>query len=88
MTYHKPVCVKCQREMRPERNGVGCLDIADFGPYAIWDSDLWKCPTCGYEIIVGFAQQAIAYHHQGEYFNKVREDYVKRGLLVESRSRE
>ena len=84
---HKPVCVKCNREMSPERNGVGCLDIADFGADAVWDSDLWKCPTCGYEILVGFGQKAIAYHHQGEYFNKVREDYAKRGLLVESRSR-
>ena len=45
---HKPVCVKCERELKPERNGVGCLDMADFGPCAVWDSDLWKCPTCGF----------------------------------------
>ena len=58
---HKPVCVKCNREMKPERNGVGCLDMTDFSPYAVWDSDLWKCPTCGYEILVGFGKDAIAW---------------------------
>lgn len=82
---HKPVCVKCKREMRPERNGVGCLDMADFGACAVWDSDLWKCPSCGHEILVGFGKDAIARNHQAEYFNRVRGDYEKNSLLVESR---
>ena len=85
---HRPVCVKCNREMRPEMNGVGCLDMADFGACAIWDSDKWKCRACGYEILVGFGRDAIARNHQGEYFKKGQADYAKRGLLVESRSGE
>ena len=23
---HRPVCVKCQCEMKPEKNGAGCCD--------------------------------------------------------------
>jgi DNA-directed RNA polymerase subunit RPC12/RpoP len=82
--YHKPVCVKCNREMRPEKNGVGCLDLADFGPYKIWDSDLWKCPGCGYEILVGFGQKAVAEHFQA-HFEQVITGYRQAGALVESR---
>lgn len=85
---HRPVCVKCNRELRPETNGVGCLDMTGLGPYAVWDSDKWKCPVCGYEILVGFGQNPLAYHHQGAYFDKVRGGYDERGLLVESRSAE
>ncbi len=64
---HKPVCVSCQREMRPEQNGVGCLDMADFGPYKLWDSDKWKCPSCGYEILSGFGQGPISEHYQERF---------------------
>jgi len=65
--YHRPVCVKCGVEMRPERNGVGILDMADYGPYQIWDADKYKCPECGYEIVVGFGCNAIAEHYQGHF---------------------
>lgn len=33
--YHRPVCPKCHVELRPERNGVGILDMANFGPHAL-----------------------------------------------------
>lgn len=85
---HRPVCVKCNREMRPERYGVGCLDMVDLLAYAIWDCDLWKCRACGYEILVGFGKNAIVYHYTGEEFDKVRLDYEKASVLVESRSAE
>ena len=60
---HNPVCAKCQVEMRPETNGIGVLDMADFGPYQLWQADLWKCPVCGNEIIVGFAKEATTEHY-------------------------
>lgn len=82
--YHRPVCVKCGVEMRPETNGVGLLDMADFGPYQIWDADKYKCPTCGYEIVVGFGQAAIAEHFE-ESFNQQVDYYRRRNLLVECR---
>ena len=83
---HKPVCVKCGLEMKPETNGVGVLDIADFGPYKIWDADKWKCPGCKYEIVTGFGREPIAVHYE-EIFQRVVQDYGSRGLLFESRQR-
>lgn len=79
--YHRPVCVKCGVELKPGTNGVGLLDMADFGPYQVWDADKYKCPTCGYEIVVGFAQAAISAHYN-QNFTKVVSTYSKRNLLI------
>jgi len=58
-TNHVPVCVRCSRDMRPEKNGVVMLEMASFGPYKLWESDKWKCPSCGFEILIGFPSQAF-----------------------------
>jgi hypothetical protein len=50
----KLVCVQCQRELYPEKNGFKVVEMASFGPYQVWDSDKWKCPTCGIEVAAGF----------------------------------
>lgn len=83
---HRPVCVKCGVEMRPETNGVGLLDMADFGPCRIWDADKYKCPTCSHEIVVGFAQGPVAHHVQAN-FNEFVSDYRERNLLIKCRRR-
>ena len=62
--YHEPVCVKCECEFRPEKNGIGLLDMASYGPVKIWEADLYKCPKCGTEIVVGFGQRAAREHYQ------------------------
>ena len=82
--YHRPVCPKCGVEMHPERNGMGVLDMTDFGPYALWDSDLWKCSVCGVEIIGGFGNGPISAHFQDD-FEKLVAAYRAKGLLVENR---
>lgn len=51
------VCWACGIELRPKKNGVAMIEMASFGPAAIWDADLWHCPDCGVEIVVGFAQE-------------------------------
>lgn len=65
--YHRPVCPECQCEMRPKKNGVGVLDHADFGPYALYDADLWACPRCGKQVIGGFATGPISRHHDPDF---------------------
>ena len=70
--YHKPVCVECEVDMRPFKNGVALLDMALWGPYKIWEADLWQCPICGHEVIVGFGEQPIYEHYQEGF-----EDWVK-----------
>lgn len=81
---HRPVCVKCQREMIPAKNGIGVLDMTDFGPYKVWDADLWRCPDCGHEIITGFGCNAIAYIGD-ENFDIALDAYRRGSGLVESR---
>jgi len=67
--YHKPVCVKCEVELRPEKNGVKLVDLFQHNtqPYQVWDADLWKCPICGVEIIVGFGMQPLRGHWHDDF---------------------
>ena len=53
--------------MRPKMNGVIGLELADFGPYKIWFSDLWECPACGFELLTGFAQTALSEHFKDDF---------------------
>jgi ribosomal protein L37AE/L43A len=83
--YHRPVCPKCHCELHPETNGIGVLDLADFGPCEVWDSDLWKCPSCGVEVIGGFGQGPVARHFESS-FQLVVDNYKKQNLLVENKN--
>ncbi len=51
---HKPVCVKCQKVMFPKKNEVDVLDLVNFSPRQLWEGDLWECPRCYTQIIIGF----------------------------------
>ena len=42
-------------------------EYANFGPYKIWYADLWKCPNCKNEIIVGFGCAPVAEHFQKDF---------------------
>ena len=79
--YHRPVCVKCNCELRPETNGVGVVDITDNGPYELWDADKWKCPKCGMEVIGGFGEKCISAHYEDD-FPKMMKHYADKGLLI------
>jgi hypothetical protein len=79
--YHRPVCVKCHCEMRPEINGVGVLDMADWGPYQLFDADQWCCPNCHVQMVGGFGSGPIAKHFEPD-FQKMVADYDNRGLLI------
>ena len=81
--YHRPVCVKCCCELRPEKNGFGVLDMNDNGPYELWDADMWKCPKCGYEVVGGFAVGPISRHFEDD-FGRCITAYEKSGLVRNS----
>jgi hypothetical protein len=68
---HRPVCVKCETEMEPEKNGVGVLDHASFGPYKIWMADMWQCPVCKVQIVIGFGHGPLAEHYEEEFTSHV-----------------
>lgn len=79
---HRPVCVKCQVEMRCRESGVGCLDMANFGPYKIWDSDFYECPKCGYQILTGFGKEAMSEHYMDNFDHTVNAFRNKRKLAI------
>lgn len=63
----KPVCVKCECDLKPERNGVWCVETVgqERRLYKVWHSDKWKCPSCGVEVLVGFGKNPIL--QEGEH---------------------
>jgi hypothetical protein len=67
------VCVQCNRQMRPKKNGFEFLEMAKMGqgygsnpvPYRLWSGDLWECQDCGQEIVyTNPRQMPIAEHFQ------------------------
>ena len=66
MTDNRPICVKCQTSMRCEKNGVR----VKYSVQEAQNGDLYQCPTCGNQIIVGFGVKYID-HHPEKY------DYVR-----------
>ncbi len=68
---HRPVCVKCQVELRVEQNGFGVLDFADFGEYQLWSADKYKCPKCSIEIVIGFGNNYISTHYCEDFEKKI-----------------
>jgi hypothetical protein len=81
--FHRPVCIKCNCELHPEHNGVGVLDMADFGPCDLYDADLWKCPKCGLGVVGGFAINPISAHYKPD-FEKHIKFYEKQGYLIKN----
>ena len=82
--YHRPVCTKCNRELRPETNGVGVLDTVEGRPYELFDADLWKCPGCDMEVVGGFAHGPIASHFE-DNFKPMIDGYAKKNKLIKNR---
>lgn len=73
--HHRPVCVKCQTELQPHSNDGIMADMFDDPQrsYRLVMCDVYKCPTCGVEIAIGFAQQAYAEHFEEGFEEQVQE---------------
>lgn len=59
------VCAKCQVELRPKENDVATLEMAGTQATAVWSADLWACPGCGIEVLLGFGRAPIAERANG-----------------------
>jgi DNA-directed RNA polymerase subunit RPC12/RpoP len=59
MTYiPRAVCVKCKRDYRVTKNEVVIHMLTGEGSYCYSVmSDKWACPSCGHEVLIGFALQ-------------------------------
>lgn len=81
----KPVCVRCQRFYRVKKNGYafvegmpleknarpGLVDDRKWGPYKLWNGDLWECHGCGSQIVVGVVGDRLAEHYEPDFLQKV-----------------
>ena len=81
--FHKPVCVKCQVEMKVGKVGIWVLDKASFGDYKLTSADMHECPKCGYQIVTSFAEVSMHHHEEGfaELVEKIRANETS--VLVE-----
>jgi hypothetical protein len=77
---HRPVCVKCQIELRPQRNGVGVLDMAKDEPYQLCEADMYRCPGCGFEVVIGFAR--TGWEHFEPSFDRQLDRHRQQGTLI------
>ena len=72
MNRETPLCWKCGLELRPEKNGVVVVEMATFGPGALWQADLWKCPECGTQVIAGLARDPMTEHYKPDFADELR----------------
>jgi len=88
----KPVCVPCERFMRAKKNGFYFTEgmggdgrrgkhSTEWIPYKIWVGDLWECPDCKAQIVVGVGMNRLAEHYEPD-FNDILEQTNAKQLLV------
>ena len=66
MTDERPICVSCQLSMKCEKNGVK----VKYSTNEAQNGDLYQCPMCGNQVIVGFGAKYWD-HHPDAY------DYIR-----------
>lgn len=67
------VCAKCNRALRPKKNGVPFVEMAEDRPYKLWMADLWECQDCGAMMLhTSPSQQPVAEHYQGDFQAKLQ----------------
>ena len=61
-------CVPCKTYLRPRKNDITVLqDDAEGKPHKLWSADLWECPDCGYQVILGYGQNAFSEHDEPDF---------------------
>jgi hypothetical protein len=82
----KPICVKCQRFYRPEKNGFmfvegmpaedrakpGTTEPEKWKPYKLWRGDLWKCHGCDHLIVSGVGWDPVDEHFKPSFKGNVQ----------------
>ena len=63
-------CVSCKTYLRPRKNDiyvqVNMITNSPSGeaPYQVWNADLWECPDCGHQVILGYGKECCSEHYQ------------------------
>ena len=45
----------------------GTAEPHKWEPYKIWQADLWACPSCGHELIVGAGLRPMSERHMSDF---------------------
>lgn len=62
-----PICVKCGIDFELSEAGVFLVEMADSDPYKVYFADLFKCKSCGTEVISGTAKNPIAEYGEDHF---------------------
>jgi DNA-directed RNA polymerase subunit RPC12/RpoP len=67
-------CVPCQTYLRPRKNDIYVLETMSDPerPYKVWNADLWECPDCGHQVILGYGMHEVAEHFEPDF-----QDYLQ-----------
>lgn len=74
------ICISCEKEMQLLKVGVVVEEhMADGSGYKIWGADLWECPKCKHQCVLGFADRPIVHHFDPSYaeFQKQVEFHIR-----------
>ena len=73
----RPICLKCQMEMRIVRVGVTVVEmfLDPPEPYRVWNADVVECPMCKNRVATGFSIKPI-YHHNDPRCQEAVEEAV------------
>lgn len=80
----KPACVKCCVEYVPIAVGVKAIEthLPSREPYKIWGADLWACPKCRSQILIGYGKNPIAEHYQDDFAQKLRDALLGKHVFI------
>lgn len=80
----KPICVPCERFMRAKKTGFYFIEgmpregwdgeqgknSAGWVPYKVWVGDLYECPDCSAQTVVGVSRNRLSEHFEPN-FNEI-----------------
>lgn len=76
------VCVGCKTYLRPRKDDIVVLvEMEDGRPYQLWSADLWECPDCGAQVVLGYGQHQWAEHYELDFEEQLQKARA-RGVVV------
>jgi len=59
-----PICVRCGRHMRLKKIGILVKETGNSEGNQVWSSDMWECPKCKHQVLLGFGQEPLTVYSQ------------------------
>lgn len=79
------ICADCGIEMGTVEIGVNSIEMADFGPYKIWNSDVKECPICHHRILTGFGDGPMREHFEDGFTSLLENTRKNGGVEIKER---